>query len=287
MERSENERQIRYLDRVIARGRLAHAYLFYGPDIAAQLEIAKALARSLRCPNSRAETSILNAGDGCGECAAIDADLHPHVVLLDLAHTLTSDKEERKDIPVDDIRELRRIFALSVPDGRWRVAILNRIDTMSKAAADAFLKLLEEPGERTLFLLISAAREIVPPTIVSRAIPMRFSGGGGAKSPADDKIRAAIRAAYGRGIAGVLAFTERRAQDREARLSAADALVGMLRARVLAAADSRERLEAARRLERVLDIAADLETVNVNPRLALDVMFLESGVCFRDLLEVK
>lgn len=268
------ERQITYLERVRARGRLAHAYLFYGPDRCGILAIAKSLIKGLYCPNYGGETSLVKAGDGCRECAAVDADTHPAVILLDLEHSLTSEKETRKKIPIDDIHELRRRFSLAAAGGAWRVAIVHHADTMSEDARDAFLKLLEEPGAQTLFILITDARESVSPTIRSRAVPLGFFGGDVAG--ADDTMKGATRIALSSGIPEALALSERIAGDAAARTAAIRAVLDLLRARIYAARASGDRVEAARRISRVLDIAAAAETTNVNARLAMDAIFLES-----------
>ena len=277
------DRQIAYLDRVMARGRLAHAYLFYGPDGAGMLSIAKAMAKALHCP-ARLETefpsgnsvskSIREAGDGCKICAAIDADTHPGVTLLDRAHSLTSKKEALRDIPIDDLREVKRRFSLAAAGDAWRVAIIHDADTMSRDAQVAFLKLLEEPGERALFLLTSDARESVAPTIASRAVAIGFLGG---TNPAvDEAMRTAVQRALAAGIPEALALSEKIAGDRAGEAAVVSALVDDLRMRMHAAAMPRERYLLAARIARVLTIATLRETTNVNPRLALDVMLLEN-----------
>ena len=273
----EHERQIRYLERVIARGRLSHAYLFYGPDEAGMLVVARAVAKCLVCPNYRGEASIVGAGDGCRDCLQIDAGTNLFAILLDVEHPLIPSKEGRKEISIDDIHELRRLFALAPAGNRWRVAILNQVDKMSREAADAFLKLLEEPGTQTLFILIAPARELLSPTIVSRTVPIRFSGQPEPRIPADEKIRAAVRNALERGIPEALALADQVASDRDLRSRATRALIGYLRAK-LHAASSGERLRLARRIGRALDLTDSLESTNINPRLALDVLLIESIV---------
>lgn len=143
-----HDRQIKYFDTLIKKGRLAHAYLFYGPENVGKFTIAKYIIEKLSCPQP---------------------------IILDTENTLVSKKDARKDIPIDDIRELKRLFSFTVPAGEWRVAVVNEVEKMSPAASDAFLKLLEEPGERTLFFLITSSPELLSRTVVSRAQSVRFS----------------------------------------------------------------------------------------------------------------
>ena len=143
-----HERQIQYLEKVLKNGRLAHAYLFYGPEHVGKFTIAKYIAEKTPCSNP---------------------------VILSVESTLTSKKEKRKDIPIEDIRELKRLFSLAPAAGQWKVAVINEAEKMSPAASDAFLKLLEEPGAQTLFILVSHDKELLPPTIISRTVPIRFS----------------------------------------------------------------------------------------------------------------
>ncbi len=306
-----HERQILYLDEVLRRGRFAHAYLFYGPEGVGKLAVAKAAAQALLCPNfRRGSNSLREAGDGCQECRLISGGQHPEVILLDLEHTLTSEKEKRRDIPIKDIHELRRRFSFAPAERRWRIAIVNQADTMSTEAADAFLKTLEEPGERTLFLLVSSAREFLTPTIISRTVPIAFSlvpdriiARALGSRLAEKTLEEILTIAAGRpGVAlrcvqdpsylsaerkfihslqrvyddmsHALAFAERVAPDEGLRAKTVQYFIAYLRGRLQAAAGSAEALAVARRIERACDITALMETTNVNPRLALEVMLL-------------
>ncbi len=308
-----HERQARYFDRVMAADRMSHAYLLHGPDRVGKRAMAYAIARSLLCPQyKKGSQSIADAGDDCRVCREIDAGTHPGFVLLDRIHTLVSDKEMRSEIPIEDIRELKRRFAFAAVGDAWRIAIIDGIDTMSRDAEVAFLKLLEEPGIRTLFLLVASSRDAVPPTIVSRATPVLFApvpdaalvpyirahvpkeniediralaeGRPGMivewvqdprKFAEEKKFAAFFAGAFAGGIAGALALSEKAADDEVMRRGSQYAWIAHLRRR-LGAASGAERMGAAHRIARALDLAGVMDDTNVNVRLALDVMFVEA-----------
>lgn len=307
-------RQIEYLERVIARGHLVHAYLFYGPEHVGKETVARAVAKFLICPNAQIQKRALADGDDrCAVCSAIDAGTHSDVTLLGPDRTLVSANDKRKEIPIEDIRELKRRFAYAVRGGSWRIAILSDIDKMSQEAADAFLKMLEEPGARTIFFLITSARERVAATVASRAIPMGFplvsddalgaylkehavfeeaempemlalaSGRAGtvlilAEDP-DQKKRTRgygrlCAEAFQNGIPGALALAQDAAENDKMRRHAVHSCITSLRARLHAASDSSERSRIAGAMGRMLDISAVMETTNVNQRLVLDILFM-------------
>src|SRR3989338_2587481 len=139
-----HEKQLRYLEHVRLRNTLAHAYLFHGPDGVGKRTVARAYAKTLT-----------GARD---------------IIFLDTSHTLVSKKDERRDIPIEDIRELKRMWTLAPSGDMWRVLIVNDAEHMSDQAANGFLKLFEEPGSRTIIFLIASSRDLLMPTIISRAV---------------------------------------------------------------------------------------------------------------------
>lgn len=87
----------------------------------------------------------------------------------------------KHDITVDEVRKMKSFFALSAADGGRRVAIIDSIDEMNPSAANALLKLLEEPPARVTILMISHQPAKLLPTIRSRCRELRL----GALSPDD------------------------------------------------------------------------------------------------------
>lgn len=81
----------------------------------------------------------------------------------------------RDEIVVDDIRKLNKFFGLSAADGGRRVVIVDTADDMNTSAANALLKMLEEPPARTTLLLISHQPSALLPTIRSRCRTLRLS----------------------------------------------------------------------------------------------------------------
>lgn len=77
-------------------------------------------------------------------------------------------KKLSSQITVDEVRKLKSFFTLSAADGGWRVAIADSADDMNTAAANALLKILEEPPEKTAILLVSHQPGRLLPTIRSR-----------------------------------------------------------------------------------------------------------------------
>ncbi len=99
--------------------------------------------------------------------ALIQADSHPGLSVLRRRYD-PKGKKLFKVIRIDDVRALSTFFGLKSSDGGWRVVIIDTVDDMNVNAANAFLKILEEPPERTIFFLLSHTPAGLLPTIRSR-----------------------------------------------------------------------------------------------------------------------
>lgn len=141
---------IERLERAVA-GDMTHAWLFTGPPGSGRSNAAIAFAAALQCEQG-----------GCGTCQSchnITVGSHPDVRVT---------RTEKLSIGVDEVRELVRVSALAPVGRRWQVMIVEDADRLTEQAANALLKAIEEPTERTVWLLCAPTVEDVLPTIRSR-----------------------------------------------------------------------------------------------------------------------
>jgi len=148
------------LRRSQAAGRLAHAYLVHGPVRGAALTLAEALLQFLFCPADRPPCGV------CAECRRVAAHAHPDILWLE------PESKTRQIIigenDAEGIRQVIRFIALTPFSGQRKAAVLLDAERMNPAAANAFLKTLEEPPPNSLILLLSEAPQALLPTITSR-----------------------------------------------------------------------------------------------------------------------
>ncbi|KIH77360.1 DNA polymerase III, delta prime subunit [Geoalkalibacter ferrihydriticus] len=152
-----HERQKDILRRVLAADRLAHAYLFTGPEGVGKRLMALALVRAVFCPHQ-----------GCGNCIAcrkVDHFNHPDLHLLE---------PDGNSIKIEQVRAIQREFSYRPLEAPKKVCLIEQAEKMVPAAGNALLKTLEEPSGEALFILLSAHPEQLLQTIRSRCQPLPF-----------------------------------------------------------------------------------------------------------------
>lgn len=146
------------LCQALESGRLAHGLLLSGVPGLGKRELATAFAQRLLCQQAKAMELA------CGQCKSCQLNLAGHHP--DLAWVMP--EEGKKQISVNQVRELRERLAQTAQQGRFRVAVVTPADAMNVNAANALLKTLEEPGSDTVILLVTARPQAVPITVRSR-----------------------------------------------------------------------------------------------------------------------
>ena len=91
-----------------------------------------------------------------------------------LARQVTSDGKLKKEITVEDVRTLAPFLRQRTEGDGWRVVLIDAVDDLNRSSANALLKILEEPGDRTLFLLVSHGTADLLDTIRSRCLLSRW-----------------------------------------------------------------------------------------------------------------
>jgi DNA polymerase-3 subunit delta' len=142
------------LDYSLETNAIAHAYLVAGPRHVGKGTLAFNLAQALNCDSPEPP---------CGQCRSCQRILegkHADVIPLGL--------DSKTEIGIDDIRGLQRLANLPPYEGKYKVFIIDDAEYLSTEAANSLLKILEEPPQRVVWLLLAAEEEHLLPTIISR-----------------------------------------------------------------------------------------------------------------------
>jgi DNA polymerase-3 subunit delta' len=166
----------------LARGRLAHAYLFYGPEGAGKEAFALELAKALNCENE--STKPCNQ---CPSCLKISQLKHPDIkLIIPEAKSWTTQDIQKKyqlksenpysrieytgttSISIEKIRDLKNESKYTTYEAKKKVFILTESEKMTRESANSFLKLLEEPPDNLIIILINTSLSTILDTIKSR-----------------------------------------------------------------------------------------------------------------------
>ena len=195
-----------HLTRSADLGRIPHAQLFVGPEGSGTLPMAIAYAQYIICSNQNAENSGSNESCNLKFQKTSHPDLHfiyptvsteevktkpksidfitewreflnqnPYGSLFDW-YQMLGVKNKQGEIRVDDAQEILKSLALKSYEGGYKVMIIWMADKLNIAASNKLLKLLEEPTDRTVFILISENEEDIIQTIRSRCQVLHFNG---------------------------------------------------------------------------------------------------------------
>ena len=140
---------------------LSHAYLFSGREGLGKRTFALKLIQSLQCPQGK----ILKPCLKCPACLQITHNSHPDTIIL---------KGEEK-ISINEVRKIQRKINLKSQQSPLKICLIDNAERLTKEAQNAILKILEEPPQNSLFILITAKPKLLSATIRSRCqnIPFR------------------------------------------------------------------------------------------------------------------
>jgi len=152
-----------FLKGAIKSGKVAHAYLFIGPEGVGKRLAALNFAKALNCPRNTVDSSC----DECVSCSKMDSGNHPDLFLL-------KPEKEGASIKIDSVRELTRSINLKPYEARKKVYIIDGAESMGHEAQNAILKTLEEPPPESVLILIARDGHGLFSTVTSRTQPVIF-----------------------------------------------------------------------------------------------------------------
>ncbi len=164
-----------YLKKSIISGHVAGTYIFSGLNDLGKATTAKYFAKILLCQSGERDKS----GEPCGVCpscrifdrakdnASDLAGLHGDFHLIKRA-------EGKKNITIEQVREFINKLSLGSFLNSYKVGIIKNAENLSIEAANALLKTLEEPKKKVVIILTVSSAELLPPTIISRSMVLRF-----------------------------------------------------------------------------------------------------------------
>lgn len=164
------------LGTLLANDSLAHALLFCGSEGVGKATVAKLLAMALNCerrhllPDKWRKEGLFPEHlpcKKCRTCRSIAAGNHPDVTVLDA---------EGKPIKIDQVRQLIAALSMKAFGAGNKVAVIDSAQFLTHEAANALLKILEEPPRDTVIILTASKVHELLPTIVSRCQQIRFGG---------------------------------------------------------------------------------------------------------------
>lgn len=235
-------------------GGMTHAWLFTGPPGVGTATAARAFAAALQCVSP---DLALGAEPGCGHCDGCHTALTGTHADVDVVAT------ELLSIGVKETRDLVRRAAMTPAGGRWQVIILEDAGRLTEGAGNVLLKAIEEPADRTVWLLCAPSLEDALPTIRSRCrnVALRTPPAG---AVADllmrrDGIEPAMAAFAAAASGGDINSARRLALDEQARGRRSDVLrIPMVVGDIgLAMAAAQRLVDAA--AEDAKQVAADLD----------------------------
>ncbi|MBS3903597.1 MAG: DNA polymerase III subunit gamma/tau [Anaplasmataceae bacterium] len=155
------EENVTILKRAAQEDRLGQAYLFYGPRGTGKTTTARLLAKLLNCEKRNQDSQFLKQGEPCGDCKICrEIDDLSAIDLIEI--------DAASNRGIDEMRNLKENIRTVPASSKYKIYIIDEAHMLTREAANALLKTLEEPPAHAALILATTEYEKLPPTITSR-----------------------------------------------------------------------------------------------------------------------
>lgn len=182
---------LHYVQSAHARGRLAQAYVVVGSPQGAARDFAHQTIQFLNC------TAAARPCGSCTPCRQVLDHTFPDMLWIE-------PQSRSRMIAIEQVRELQRRIQQTAFGSGWKACVISGADRLGDAAANAFLKTLEEPAGQSLFLLLTENPQFLLPTIASRCQEIVLSEVRGESSVWEQRLLAMLTGASARPTASPL-----------------------------------------------------------------------------------
>lgn len=163
-------------------GRLAHAYIFHGPNGIGKRSAALAFIKYVFCEDSAYKEAHRDPCSACASCRKVESSNHADLITIE---------PENSFIKIGMVRELTKKLRFGKYDALYRFVIIDDAECMNIESANALLKTLEEPAKDVVIILVTSKVKMLIPTIISRCQKVRFN------PIAEENIKSALKARHG------------------------------------------------------------------------------------------
>ena len=150
-----HQRILEYLKKSVQKKKVAHAYLFVGPENVGKRTMAFEFIKML-----------------IGQ--EIETGVHPDILIIEPSAVEKEAVKKEKEIGIKEARRIRHQMSLSPYQALYKIALIDGAERMTRDAANALLKTLEEPSGKAVLILITANPQMLLPTIISRCQIIKF-----------------------------------------------------------------------------------------------------------------
>jgi len=258
----EHQKQWQFLRKTAELGKTPHALLFYGQSSIGKKTLAVEFVKLLNCQNEDFAKRPCNT---CRACRDMTKNTHPDLFIIS--------PQENKEIKISQIRDLQINLSLKSYSAPFKAAIIDKAHLLNQEASAAFLKMLEEPKGKTVFILLSEYPEMLLPTILSRVERLRFLAPAlRQKSDEEKKLVDEILKIGKQDLLVRFQYAKKLTEAPGDLKEVLDTWLAYFREKLLADIGD---VKLRKILKTIQSITFLISTTNVNPRLALEMLMLE------------